>query len=126
MNIVEQEAVSLVQMSVGPMAKCINNSRASKRADLTQTHINMCWAIVKPIVEKITPERYRELIRDIEAYVSICLVGRNLTFMFSAQALLDDVRNQTRFPQSLNPSNWHKAQKAERQADRALRNARVS
>jgi len=69
-------------MSVGPMAKCINNSRASKRADLTQTHIDMCWAIVKPIVEKIPPQRYQELIQDITAYVSICPVGRNLTFVF--------------------------------------------
>jgi hypothetical protein len=126
MNIVEQEAVSLVQMSVGPMARCINNSRASKKADLTQTHIDMCWVIIKPIVEKISPDRYEELIQDIEAYVSICFVGRNMTSMFSAQVLLDSVRNQTRFPQSLNPSNWHIAQKAERQADRALRNARVS
>ncbi|KIM81754.1 hypothetical protein PILCRDRAFT_821105 [Piloderma croceum F 1598] len=93
MNTVEQEAMSLVQMSVGPMVRLISTCAGPSS--------NQLWK------------------RSHQS-------GTKNLFRISRRTFLSISWDAARLPQSLNPSNWHKAQKAERLADLALRNARVS
>ena len=77
MDTIVTGGAQLIHMSIGPIARCINNSRVSKKADLSQTHIDACWDIIGPITEAIPRDRYDNLTEEIMAYVPVWCVQRD-------------------------------------------------
>jgi len=70
-------AAHLLNMTIGPIYRCIDNSRPMNKTELAQKHIDECWKILAPIAGSIQRDRYEDVKRDIAAYVSVYFLRRN-------------------------------------------------